>query len=318
MPLRFIAIDLRKTKIQAVRFTAEGLQEARVVLSTNAQDGVDAGVRRIRSAIRQVWPMQDAVSAIGIAVPGMLDAKRGVLRSSIELPGWQDVPFRDTLVETFGVPVFVGESAGVAALAEQRFGVGQGVADLVYIAIGDTLESGIVLNNRLFTGGNGLGGGIGYIAVAHPDAVAERRNFAYLGTLLSSKTILKRVRNRIENGELSQLPEMINGDMSLLTIEVVCEAARQNDPPAKTVLAETGTYLGMALVSLMHMLNPSLFVLDGIVRFAGDTILGSMRTSIAALATAIYQEHTRTVLAQFGSDIGSWGALALCLMELGL
>ena len=33
MPLRFVAIDLGKSKIQAVRFTADGLQEARVVLS---------------------------------------------------------------------------------------------------------------------------------------------------------------------------------------------------------------------------------------------------------------------------------------------
>ena len=318
MPLRFVAIDLRKTKIQAVRFTADGLQEARVVLSTNAQDGVDAGLRRIRSAIRQVWPMQEAISAIGISVPGMLDARHGMLRSAVELPGWQDVPFRDTLVETFGVPVFVGQSAGVAALAEQRFGVGQGVADLVYIAIGDTLESGIVLDNRLFTGGNGLGGGIGHIAVAHPDSKTGRRNVAYLETLLSSKTILKRVRNRIASGEPSQLPEMVSDDMSLLTIEVVCEAARQNDPSAKAVLAETGTYLGVAIVSLMHLLNPSMFILDGIVRFAGDTLLSSMRQSITTLAPDVYRKHTRTVLAQFGSDIGSWGALALCLMELGL
>lgn len=318
MPLRFIAVDLKKTKIQVVRFTVDGLQEARVVLSANPQEGVDAGLRRIRSAIRQVWPLQDAVTAIGLSVPGMLDFKRGVLRSAAELPGWLNVPLRDTLVETFGVPTFVGKASGVAALAEYRFGVGQGVADLVYIAIGETLESGIILGNRLFTGGNGLGGEIGHIAVALHDSKPVRRNVAYLETLLATGAILRRVRERIANGERSQLPERLDDDLSLLTIEVVCEAARQGDVPAKAVLAETGTYLGVAIVSLMHLLNPSLFVLDGIVRFAGDALLSSMRTSIETLAPDAYQEGTRTVLAQFGSDINVWGALALCLVELGL
>ncbi|OQY19607.1 MAG: hypothetical protein B6I35_11455 [Anaerolineaceae bacterium 4572_32.2] len=318
MPLRFVTVDLKQTKIYAVRFTDGGLQEARVALSTNPQEGVDAGLRRIRSAIRQVWPMQDAVTAIGLSVPGILDFKRGVLRSASDLPGWLDVPFRDTLVETFGVPTFVGKAAGVAALAEHRFGVGQGVADMVYIAVGETLESGVILDNRLFTGGNGLGGEIGHIAVALHDSKPVRRNVAYLETLLSNRTLLRRVRERVANGERSLLPEMLNGNLALLTVEVVCEAARQGDVPAMAVLAETGTYLGVAIVSLMHLLNPALFVLDGIVKFAGDALLSPMRRSIAVLASETYQEHTRTVLAQFGNDIGSWGALALCLMELSL
>jgi len=317
MPLRFVTVDLRKAKIQAARFTADGLQEARVVLSTNVQDGLDVGVRRICSAIRQVWPMQEMVSAIGVSVPGMLDTKRGVLHTSAELPGWYDVAFRDTLVEVFGVPVFVGPAAGAAALAEQRFGVGQGVADLVYIAMGETLESGIVLDNRLFTGGNGLGGGIGRIAMLLPEDTVQGA-VTYLESLLGNAALLQRVHDRIVRGEASLLPEMVGGDLSRLTIEVMCAAAQQNDRPALAVLSEAGTYLGMAIVSLMHLLNPSLFVLDGTVKLAGNAILGALHQSILTHAPDVYQEHTRTVLAQFGDDIGVWGALALCLVELGL
>lgn len=318
MPLRFVVVDLKNTKIQAVRYTADGLQEARVVLSTNVHDGADAGLRRIRSAIRQVWPLQADVTAIGLSVPGTLDIRRGVLLSSPDLPDWAEVPLRDTLVETFGVPTFMGRSANTAALAEHRFGAGRGIASMIYIAIEETLESGVIFQNRLFSGGNGIGGEIGHITVALDGGKPLRHNAAYLGKLLSNNTIVQRVRHRIAAGEASLLPEMFGGDPAQITIAGVCEAARRDDAVARAVLEETGTYLGVALVSLMFLMDPSLFVLDGTAKLAGDVLLGPLHKTITALAPQAYQDHARVVLAQLGSDIGLWGALALCLMELGL
>jgi glucokinase len=318
MSLRFVVVDLRKTKIQAVRYTVDGLQEARVVLSTNVHDGADAGMRRIRSAIRQVWPLQADVTAIGLSVPGTLDVQRGVLLSSPDLPDWFDVPLRDTLVETFGVPTFVGKSASTAALAEHRFGAGRGIANMIYIALEETLESGVIFQNRLFSGGNGIGGEIGHIAVALDGSKPLRHNAAYLERLLSNNTIVQRARHRIAVGEASMLLEMFGGDPAQITIAGVCEAGRQGDAVARDILEETGTCLGVALVSLMFLMDPSLFVLGGTAKLAGDTLLVPMHKTVAALAPQVYQDHARVVLAQLGSDIGLWGALALCLMELGL
>lgn len=318
MPLRFIAVTLNNVDLQAVRYTIDGVQEARVSLRIDAYDGIEIGLRRIRSAIRQVWPLQDQISAVGLSMPGFLDYKRGVLRS---LPGfleWVDVPLRDTLVEALGVPVFVGEAADTAALGEHRFGVGRDVADMVYLAMNEGLECGTIYRNQLFTGGNGLGGELGYIAVEFPGSKSSYPEMTYLETMLSGEAILRRARERLAAGVVSSLVERFVADPAALTLEAVCAAARQGDALAQVVLQETGAYLGLAMVSLMHILDPSLFVLDGLVHLAGNALLDPMRKMIAARAPAIYRAHTRIVLAQLGNDVRLWGALALCLTELGL
>ncbi|HOU12570.1 MAG TPA: ROK family protein [Anaerolineae bacterium] len=318
MPLRFIAVALNRTDLQATRYTIDGVQEARVSLRNDAYDGLEAGMRRIRSAIRQVWPLQDQITAVGLSAPGLVDYKRGVLRSLPGFPEWVDVPLRETLVEALGVPVFVGKAADTAALGEHRFGVGRDVDDLVYLAVNESLEYGTIYHNQLFTGGNGLGGQLGYVAVELPGAKSSNPEMTYLETLISGEAVLRRVRERMAGGTASSLAEEFGFAPVEITVEAVCAAARQGDTLAQAVLQEMGVYLGLLMVSLMHILNPSLFVLDGLARLAGEALLDPLRKVIAARAPNIYRERTRIVLAQLGNDVRLWGALALCLTELGL
>ncbi|HQE91237.1 MAG TPA: ROK family protein [Anaerolineae bacterium] len=318
MSLRFVAVALNQTDLQAVRYTIDGVQEARVTLWIDAYDSVETGLRRIRSAIRQVWPLQNQISAVGLSVPGLLDYKRGVLRSLPGFAAWVDVPLRETLVETLGVPVFIGKAADTAALGEHRFGVGQGVADMVYLALNESLECGTIYHNRLFTGGNGLGGELGYVVLEAPASMSPHSEVTCLETMLSGAAVLRRLRERWTMAEGASWAEKYGSDPAALTVAAVCAAAQQGDGLARAALQETGVYLGWMIVSLMHILDPSLFVLDGLVHLAGDALLVPLRETIAACAPAVYREHTRIVLAQLGSDVRLWGALALCLMELGL
>ncbi|MBN1873468.1 MAG: ROK family protein [Anaerolineae bacterium] len=316
--LRFIAVDLGGTQIRTARYTADGVQEARVAMSTGSEDGMDFVLRRVRSAIRQVWPLEGPVAAIGIGVPGPVDYKHGILRFAPNLPESQNIPFRNLLVNTFGVPVFVGNDADVAALAEHRFGAGQGVSDMIYMTISTGIGGGMIFNNRLFTGGNGLGGEIGHITLDIHGLKCGCGNYGCLETLSSGTAIARQMQERIAAGEFSVLTERVGGDISKITAKEVSMAAQEGDELAKSVFEQAGIYLGTAIVSLMYMLNPSLFVLGGSVTKAGDLLFGPVQSVITERAPAIYQAQTRVVPAQLGADVGLWGALALCLMELEL
>jgi len=316
MPLRFIAVTLDRTDLHAARFTLDGVHEARVVLRVDPYDDADTGLRRIRSAIRQVWPLQDRITAVGLSLPGLMDYKRGELRSLPGFSGWVDMPLRDHLVETFGVPVFVAKAANAAALGEQRFGVGRGVTDLVYLALRENLECGTIYQNRLLTGGNGLGGELGYLIAALPGGSPSE--MLPIGMQLSHQALLRRVHERLTAGSPSLLAEGSGGTAAPLTVEAVCAAAQQGDALARAVLEETAGYLGAMLITLMPIFDPTLFVLDGMARLAGETLLAPLRQTIATHAPAVYRERTRIVLAQLGNDVRLWGALALCLAELEL
>jgi len=316
--LRFIAVDLGGTQIRAARYTADGVQEARVAMPTGAQDGLEAVMRRIQNTVRQVWPLGGAVAGIGIGAPGPVDFKRGILRFAPNLPGWENVPLRDKILDKFGVPVFLGNDADVAALGEHRFGAGRGIADMIYMTVSTGIGGGMIFNKRLFTGGNGLGGEVGHMIVDLNGPPCGCGNTGCLEVMASGKAIARRAYTRIMAGEPSLLVDMAGVDLAQITAKTVSEAAQKGDALAISVFEEAGTYLGAAIVSMMYMLNPSLFVLGGSVTLAGDLLFAPLRRTIAARAPAVYQEQTRVVSAMLGADVGLWGALSLCLMELNL
>ncbi|MFW6183413.1 MAG: ROK family protein, partial [Chloroflexota bacterium] len=64
-------------------------------------------------------------AAIGVSFGGPVDFKRGVVRLSHHVPGWENVPLRRLLQERLGAPVAVDNDANVAALGEQRYGAGR-------------------------------------------------------------------------------------------------------------------------------------------------------------------------------------------------
>jgi glucokinase len=318
MPLRFIAVAFDKNEIRATRYLAEGVQEARVTLRADLGDGVDAGLRSIRSAIRQVLPLDSGITAVGVSTPGVLDYKHGVLRSLPGFPDWVDVPLQDALVESLGVPVFVARAADTAVLGEWRFGVGRGVSDLVYITMTETLGAGMIFRDQLFTGGNGMGGEVGKLLVEWCPSVPPEAKAMPLETLLSTETILEHARTQLESGASAALLKELGNNPMALTVERLCDAARQGDPLAQPLLKDVGACLGMALIHMMYLFDPALFVLDGMVQRAGDALLSPMRQTLAARTPAAYRDHAHVVLAQLGNDVRLWGALALCLAELSL
>lgn len=317
MSLRFIAVVLGRAQIRAARYTAEGVREARVVIHTAAQDGLEAVVRRLRSAVRQVWPFQGSVTAIGLAAPGSVDFKHGVVRFAPSLPHWQDVSLRDLLVEAFGVPVFVASAPGVAALAEHRFGAGQGVADLVYVTVEESVSGGVIARHRLFVGGDGLGGELGRMALWVEGADPLTGSVASLSSLASGAAIERRARERLAAGEASRL-DAAEDERERLTARQVCEAALDGDALAQAALSEAGASLGLGVVNLLYLLNPSMVVFDGLPRRAWEVFQPVLDRTIAAHVPEVYRTSVRLVPAQLGDDRELWGALALCLMELDL
>ena len=129
-----VGVDLGGTQSRTALADARGKIIQRVSQPTMADEGPEAALERIKGAIRRVLSAEmGKVGAIGFAAPGPLDPWKGVIIDAVSLPGWRNTPLRDLMEEEFGLPVVVGNDANLAALAEQRFGAGQGVSDLIFI-----------------------------------------------------------------------------------------------------------------------------------------------------------------------------------------
>ncbi|WP_372472022.1 ROK family protein [Streptomyces albireticuli] len=95
---------------------------------------------------------------IGVAVPGPLDHRGGVLRKVTGFPQWDGFPLRDALAERLGVPVVVDKDTNAAAL-----GLAPRAADsFAYLHLGTGLGAGLVLGRSLHRGARTDAGEFGH------------------------------------------------------------------------------------------------------------------------------------------------------------
>jgi glucokinase len=308
----YLTVDLGGTRIRAARCRADGTIEARQEQFTRVAKGPDAVITHIESLLRNVWPDRDHVNAIGLVAPGPLDPWTGVIYTAPNLPGFNDVPIRDRLIDTFHVPVFVGNDANLAGLAEWRFGSGRGHSDLVYLTISTGIGGGVIIDNRLLLGSKGLAAELGHITLDHSNGICNCGNVGCLEWLASGTGIVRQAVRRLQAGETSMLHEMSQRRPDTIDVEMINQAAGRGDALANSVLDEAFHVLGLGVVTFLHIFNPSIVIIGGGVSNLGDRLFTPVRT--------IVEQHVMNerylcpiVPAQLSRDVGLLGALALTL-----
>lgn len=107
------------------------------------------------------------LSGLGIGLPGAFDDVTGTVRFAPNL-GWRNVEFMARMADALyaaglpEVPLHVQNEADTAALSEYEFHGSEGDNALIFVNCDVGVGAGIVLNDRLFTGAQGMAGEIGH------------------------------------------------------------------------------------------------------------------------------------------------------------
>ncbi|HLV80956.1 MAG TPA: ROK family protein, partial [Chthonomonadaceae bacterium] len=136
-----IGIDIGGTKSAVVLARADGEILQRLSEPTRPDlRGPEATLERLAAMVREVMAagrvMADEVRGVGVSCGGPLDTQSGVVYAPPNLPGWEAVPVKQILEDALGMPVSVENDANATALAEWRFGAGQGARNLIFMTVG--------------------------------------------------------------------------------------------------------------------------------------------------------------------------------------
>ena len=166
-----IGVDLGGTKISTALSTFEGNIISQTVVPTNASEGELPVLNRIISSINEVINGANItineVEAIGIGSPGPLDAKKGLIITTPNLP-FKNYNLVQPIKERFNVPVYLDNDANVAAIGEFMFGAGKGKENIVFFTVSTGVGGGAVLNGQAYRGNTSNALEIGHMTVA-PD-----------------------------------------------------------------------------------------------------------------------------------------------------
>ena len=191
--------------------------------------------------------------AIGVAIPGLADTKKGEWVYS-PFSGLHNIFISDILRDIYKKPVFIENDVNACALAEKYFGKCKNVSDYIWVTISTGIGSGIVLNNKLFKGKFGFSGELGHVCVEYNPELAIRCGCGCTGcaeAMAAGPGIVSRYQKYCHSKEPS------------LTAKSIGDLAENGDLNAIKVFSETGIYAGRALASAVNLLNPEMIVLGG-------------------------------------------------------
>ncbi len=312
MGKEIIAVDLGGTQIRAARFDAGLNLLQRENTLTRAAEGPHATIERIKAYIAKVLPSDRSdISSIGLSSPGPLNARSGVIIAPPNLPGWVDVPLGEIIATEFELPVYIGNDANVAALAEASKGAAQGCRHIVYITVSTGIGSGVISDGRLVTGYAGLAAELGHIPlIVAPGQVSSIELEA------AGPAIAKRAQAAIEAGASSRVLDFAAGGR--IDAKAVGLAAAQGDAVALECLAHAGRMLGLGIVSALLLYNPQIIVIGGGVSKTGELLFAPLRQAIEThILHEAFTAGLRIEKAALGDDVALVGAAALAATEGG-
>lgn len=312
MPTTIVGVDVGGTNIRAARFDLDLTMLERADQPARAEQGRDAVFDRLIETIQQVMPDSPGdLLGIGLALPGPVDPYAGILIAPPNLP-WKAMPIARMVREALGAgPVFVGNDADLAGLAEHQLGAGKGARAMIYMTISTGVGSGIILDGKPWVG-QGQAGEAGHIVVNPDGPLCGCGHRGHLESYSSGTGIARAARERLAAGEESSLRARLGGDMSAVTAKLIGEEARTGDPLALDIITEAGRYLGIAIANLMMLFHPNIFVFGGGVSRLGDLLFKPAGQAIREYVLhPVYWEKTQLVTAQLQEDVGLYGGAAL-------
>ena len=313
MGMKCIGVDIGGTSVKIGLFETTGELLDKWEVKTRKEDGGVNILPDVAASIRKKLDemgldLKKDITGAGMGVPGPV-MPDGYVEVCVNL-GWRDLNPQEELSSLLdGIPVKSGNDANVAALGEMWQGGGKGYKNLVMVTLGTGVGGGIILNEKIWTGEQGVGGEIGHIHVMEGEK--EACNCGGHGCLeqVASATGIARTARRMlaADNRPSTLRSLKN-----ISAKNVLDAAKAGDALALESLNKSCYYLGWALATISMVLDPQAFLIGGGVSKAGTfltDIIKRYHDELSPMAT----KKADIVLAKLGNDAGIYGAAKLII-----
>src|SRR5499427_1532022 len=274
----FIGLDIGRTIRGAVVREDATILERRQVVSE---------VRDPLEFIKQLVDMVDelaggsagrhSVSSVGIGWPGLVNQRMNRLEVTPNILDLSSVDLYQELARQTGLPILFENDANAGAYGEWCAGAARGLRDVLYVALGTGIGCGLILGGQLQRGSIGFGGEFGHFKIEPGGLECGCGSTGCLETMVSGPNIVRRVREHLFSDPSFSVSQLARDMEGTLTCERIKEAARENDDLAKAVLQETGVFVGMAVASVINLLNVEMVVMGGGVMTAGEVLLEPIR-----------------------------------------
>jgi glucokinase len=239
--LTLLALDVGGTKLAA----AAGDRVARVPTPTTGEDALVALLNLATSVAA------DTVDGIGVSFGGHVDTATGVVRRSLNLPGWEGVPLLDVLAQRFRAPAAIANDADAGALGEWD-AAHHPRSPVVYVTVSTGVGGGVVIDGNIVAGAHGRAGEVGHLRVEPEGEQCPCGRRGCVETVAAGPAIARRA--------------------GTASAEEAVRAALDGDPRARRALTDAAHALSLAVSALLAIIDPAFVAIGGGVAAAGPLL----------------------------------------------
>ncbi|MRI01177.1 ROK family protein [Kriegella sp. EG-1] len=313
----YVGIDIGGTKCAIVLGDNAFNIYEKIFFETKVERGPEVIINEFIKNIHSFFERYDRKQfiKIGISCGGPLNSKKGLIKSPPNLPGWDNIPIVAILEKEFNIDVTIQNDANAGAIAEWMMGAGKGTQNMVFLTFGTGMGAGLILNGKIYSGTNDLGGEVGHLRLAQTGPIGFGKAGSFEGfcsgggiAQLAKSTVKNKLENNIEVDFCNTLNEV-----DAITAKTVFTAALKGDAVALGIVKITAEYLGKGLALLIDILNPECIVI-GSIYARNEALLKPLVYEVLkkeAIPEAL--EVCTIVPAKLGDKIGDYAALGVAL-----
>lgn len=276
-----MVFDDRDVRVAVAGGLGDILSETRLPLRADhaADEGLERGARLLADLVERTNHDADVVRSVVVGLPAPVDAVTGQTGSEGILPGWRGVGVAEVLESSVGAPVLVENTATLATVGELRAGALQGVRNGLYVRLGHAVGAGLVIDGEVFRGSSGTAGQLGHVTIDENGQVCRCGNRGCLDTVVGHSAIMRALEPR----------------PGTLTLRDVIARCLEGDPACCRVLADAGRHIGVAVASVVNLLNPDLVLIGGPMARVGAVVMDPLREALelCAIPSAMHTLQVR-------------------------
>ncbi|XP_023991156.1 bifunctional UDP-N-acetylglucosamine 2-epimerase/N-acetylmannosamine kinase isoform X3 [Salvelinus sp. IW2-2015] len=262
-----LAVDLGGTNLRVAIVSMRGkiVKKYTQANPKNYETRIELILKMCAEAVFDAVHLNCRILGVGVSTGGRVNPQEGVILHSTKLiQEWSSIDIRTPISDALHLPVWVDNDGNCAALAEKKFGHGKGVENFVTIITGTGIGGGIIQHNELIHGSTFCAAELGHIMVSldGPECMCGSHGCIELRI----RHGLQKEAKRLHDEELLEVEGMVDLKKaeSVSAIHLI-NAARLGNRKAEAVLRTAGMALGVGIVNILHMVNPSLVILSGVL-----------------------------------------------------
>ena len=311
----FLGIDLGGTNI------ATGVvdENAKIVVQQSVptrgqrsfEEVVEDMAKAAKDTLAQAKLTNNDIEYVGIGVPSTIDPDTQNLLYANNL-GWKNKDLITEFKKYWDVDVRVGNDADCAALGEAVSDDAKQYDSVLMVTIGTGVGGGMIINKKIFTGGDGTGFEPGHLIIKDGGTLCTCGAKGCLEAYASVTALNRQTIDQMLSCPDSLMWQMTSGDLNKVSGRTSFNAAKEGDEAALQVVDGFLEYLSAGLSSLIAVFRPQVIIIGGGISKEGEYLLKPLRekTNIKSAGTGIIRP-VPILQARLCNDAGIIGAALL-------